>query len=191
MRSLDRFKSVPTVATKDANGNDYTHAIEPELKGAAIPRVTRMTHDSLTLRRWGWNIGLGITGLVLHLSRNVLAEPAWWLWTGGVLAAFAAALAALTQKQNRELRFLREGVAVHGLVRSGEIDDSKDGGTLYWIHYTYWVGGKMCHGSLSVSSGDYGAWMTDNPYFTVLYDAAKPSDHLMYSQITCAELVAR
>ena len=142
-----------------------------------------------------WNTALAVTGLVFHLTRNILAEPSLWLWTGGVLAAFAAALIALIQKQNRELRFLREGVAVHGIIRSGEVIEFGDS-VLYKIRYSYWTGDEKPETRrrpyFIVDAAEYDIRTSGaNPYFTVLYDAANPSDSVPYSRISCAELVAR
>ncbi len=184
-------QSVPHILATDAAGEPFTHTIEPELSGATIPRVTRPTRDTLHTRRGFWNISLVFAGFVAYCARGMYNDPLWSVYGLGVFAVLAATILLATRQQNAHLRFLREGVAVHGLLRSGEVVEFGRGATEYRLHYTYWTGDKTRRGSVRVDETEYIKRVSGNPYFTVLYDAANPHRSVPYSRITVAGLAAK
>lgn len=184
-------QSVPHISQTDDAGRPYTHRIEPELAGATIPRVARLTRDTLFTRQGFWNVSLVLAAFVAYCARGMRNDPLWTVYGLGVFAVLAGAILSVSHRQNVHLRFLREGVAVHGLLRSGEVADFGRGTRYYSLRYTYWTGDQTRRGSINVSETEYIERVSGNPYFTVLYDAANPRRSVPYFRISAAELAAK
>ncbi|MBC7806236.1 MAG: hypothetical protein H7145_08805 [Akkermansiaceae bacterium] len=115
----------------------------------------------------------------------------FWILGGlGTLGLFAVTIFAFEERWKRQLYFLRGGVAVHGLVRSGAVIDSVRP-SQFRIRYTYWVGTGQMSAGANVSEQQFRELTRGNPYFTVLYDATDPSVSKPYFQCSAAYLVAK
>ncbi|MBC8134885.1 MAG: hypothetical protein H8F28_03245 [Fibrella sp.] len=267
--------SVPSVSTKDDAGEEYKHAIEPELAFGNIPRLARLTAHTLTMRRLLWNVALVTLGLFAFFGQrdvatwDALIKSGWtspgiidevsrygdhesvsfhfktdlgmsygegyyhkdnrtipsisgivtvtflpekrgkiwqlgeatperrndrlrlWIISGlGTLGLFAATIAVFEERWKRQLHLLREGVAVHGLVRSGAVIDSVKPNQ-FRIRYTYWVGTGQNAAGVNVSEEQYRELTEGNPYLTVLYDVTDPSVSKPYFQCGAAYLVTK
>lgn len=250
---------------------EYKHSIEPELAGASIPRLARLTPGTLTTRRYLWNAAFVTLGLIVFwgqrdiapwdkiiksgvtvqgvaynnaehsennsvsiqfetdagtmythgaLSRTVRVGQSlpitylpgtqgefwlegkpdsqqrnqrlllWGLAGLGTFGLFAATIAYCEKRWKHQLHLLQEGVAVHGLVRSGEVIEITNP-PQYHIRYTYWVGRGKEKGRVRVSEYEYRSLTTRNPYLTVLYDVTQPSVSKPYFQCNAAYLVAK
>lgn len=268
-------ESISHVPTKNAMGEEYKHSIEPELAGASIPRLARLTPGTLTTRRYLWNAAFVALGLIVFLGQRDIAlwdniiksgvtvsavvyegaersennsasikfeadagtvtserpvshtesvsfqvgqsflltylpgtqgevwlegQPdsqqrnerllLWGLAGLGTFGLFAATIAYCEKRWQHQLHLLQEGVAVHGLVRSGEVIEITNP-PRYHIRYTYWVGRGKEKGRVRVSEYEYRSLTTRNPYFTVLYDVTQPSVSKPYFQCNAAYLVAK
>ncbi|RYF69142.1 MAG: hypothetical protein EOO39_18135 [Cytophagaceae bacterium] len=151
-----------------------------EYKNMSVGKLMTVTYVPETQGRL-WN-----RGRVSSDNRNS-GVAVWILPLLGAGVFWGAIINAVAKTNRKQVRFLQEGVAVPAIVRSGQV--SKSGNTIsYTVQYSYWTGEKKRKGQMIVPETSYRSMTENNPYFTVLYDAAHPREHLSYFQITQARL---
>ena len=135
----------------------------------------------------------GTSGAIWQWGRATPARRAAVL-SGSALGfaigfAYVGLLAGLIEYGTfRQRRLLRDGIAVSGRAMSGKTESTRNG-TVYTIEYGYsTTEASAITARAGVTKAQYGQYTTGNPYFTVLYNAAKPKDSMPYPVITAATL---
>lgn len=103
--------------------------------------------------------------------------------SGLVLSYFVARLL----KAQRDLHYLRYGIATSAVFQSGSVNDCEE--TTYRLVYSFNVKGQQHNNTISVSKTDYVRYTTANPYFTVLYFGHEYVESVPYFEITKARLL--
>lgn len=131
--------SVPEVSTFDLMGRPYTHQVEVELT-SGTPRQAHMTPGTVTLRRWLWNILIGIFCVLVFFGRRDIES-----WDA----------------------LIKRGVPIIGKV-NGRHTTTNKGHTYYHIDYAFNAEQHYCTGSYSTSYDDYYSTLDNSPV-TVTY----------------------